>query len=220
MISKFLKFNEGVSEEDVLLNYIKDVFAYLSDDYNVIIEKKDKEIFVEIKTILASNVIWKLDEYIDKSVVWQEVILDIDVAVKRIQSRFKNISYSGVVNTVGNVKLSFLLLNEKLMTSNNLSITIGKQYLLKLLDDKKVKDIVMNDINYERNELRICFREQIIPDYQEKFVDKVTKIFKDNGIEVSVKSYNHSVYNLPVTIYQPRDNNKNIYKRIKIQNVV
>jgi len=219
-MSKLFRFNEGVSEEDVLLNYIKDVFAYLSDDYNVIIEKKDKEIFVEIKTILASNVIWKLDEYIDKSIVWQEVILDIDVAVKRIQSRFKNISYSGVVNTVGNVKLSFLLLNEKLMTSNNLSITIGKQYLLKLLDDEKVKDIVMDDINYDRNKLRICFKEQIIPDYQEKFIDKITKIFKDNGIEASGKSYNHSVYNLTIAIYQPRDNNKNLYKRIKIQNVV
>lgn len=238
MISKFLTFNESVSEEDMLFDYINDTFAYLSDDYNVIIEKKDKEIFIEIKTILPTNIIWKLDEYIKKSVVWQEALLDIDVAVQQIESKFKNISYKANVNTVGNVKLSFLLLNDKLMTSNNLSITIGKKYLLKLIDDEKVNDILVVNSSYNRNELRIYLKDQVSPDYQKRLADKIVKVFNDNGIEgnsttstmfddyaetgkgVVVKTYNYDVNNLPIIISVPRDNNKAVSKRIKLQNVV
>lgn len=224
----------------MLFNYINDTFAYLSDDYNVIIEKKDKEIFIEIKTILPTNIIWKLDEYIKKSVVWQEALLDIDVAVQQIESRFNNISYKANVNTVGNVKLSFLLLNDKLMTSTNLSITIGKKYLLRLIDDEKVDDILVLNTSYNRNELGIYLKEPINPDYQKKLADKIIKIFSDNGIEgstkmflnnyfdnygetekgVFVKTYNYDVNKLPIIISVPRDNNKTVYKRIKLQNVV
>jgi hypothetical protein len=233
MISNFIKFNESLENViDKLKNDVTNAFAYISDDNTSTINVRDNEVYVVIDTILPSNVIYDdIKDYINKYELWNETLLDINVAIEQLTSR-GNIGYFLNINTVGNVRIRFHLISDKLFTENNLSITLSKTNLIRLIGDKKIVNI--NNSGCCSQSFIINFSEVISPDYQREIAREIKDIFYKNGIvdvgmvvtgtreieNIQIRTYSYPVDNLTVFIYKLRDNNKNAFKNIKLQNII
>ena len=235
MISNFIKFNESLDRDiNKLKSDVVDAFAYISDDNNVSIEIKLSEVIVEIKTILPSSVIHSdLEEYINKHALWHETLLDINVAIEQLKSK-GDIDFLVKINTVGNVRINFFIINTKLFKTDNNSITISRINLTKLINDNSI--IGMNDRDeshsFNRNEIRFYFSSPKTPEQQIEFSDKITKIFIDNGFYqnlssdegIKIKLYNYNVDSILVEIFQFKVRNniplRGRYKNVKIQHTI
>jgi len=225
MISSFTKFNESLTSDiEKLKSNIDDAFAYISDDNNVSIYIRDSEVYVDIFTTLPNNIVYNnIEEYINKHEIWHEVLLDINVAIEQLTSK-GNIGFTLNINTVGNVKILFNILNDKLLISNNLSITIGKNNLMKFINDDKIGFIGKDGC--EKNEFKIYFTELISRDYQKELAREIKDIFNKNGIVdngnegIEIKTWPYEVGNLSIKIFKLRDNSKTLYRSVKIQNVI
>jgi hypothetical protein len=233
MINNFIKFNENLDNDiEKLKNDITNAFAYISDDNKLMIYIRDSEVYVDINTILPNSIGYdNIEEYINKHELWHEILLDINVAIEQLTSR-GNIGYFLNINTVGNVRIRFHLISDKLFTENNLSITLSKTNLIRLIGDKKIINI--NNIGCDKKEFKINFSEVISPDYQREIAREIKDIFYKNGIvdvgmvvtgtrdieNIQIRTYSYPVDNLSVFIYKLRDNNKNAFKNIKLQNII
>ena len=233
MISNFTKFNESVDRDiNKLKSDVIDAFAYISDDNNVSIEIKLSDVIVEIKTLLPSSTIrTDLEDYINKHSLWNETLLDINVAIEQLKSK-GDIDFLLNINTVGNVKIKFFLINEKLFKTDDNSIIISRVNLTKLINDNSI--IGMNDRDeshsLNRNEIRFYFKSTKTPEQQIEFSDKITKIFTDNGLinvgdeGVKIKVYNYNVNNILLEIYQFKTRNnipiRSRYKTVEIQHSI
>lgn len=225
MIDGFMKFNESVDRDiHKLKGEVDDAFAYISDDSKVSSYVRDNEVYVDIFTTLPNNVVYdNIEEYVNKHEIWHETLLDINVAIQQLTSK-GDIGFTLNINTVGNVKILFNILNDKLLISNNLFIIIGRNNLLKFIDDKKISVITKEDC--DRNEFKIYFSELISPDYQKEIAREIKDIFNKNIIVdnpnegVQIKTWPYEVGKLSIKIFKFRDNSRNAYKSIKIQNVI
>jgi len=225
MISSFSKFNESLVDDiNNLKNDIEDAFAYISDENKVSIYIRESEVYVDILSTLPNNVVYSdMEDYINKHEIWHETLLDINVAIQQITSK-GDIGFTLNINTVGNVKILFNILNDKLFISNNLSVIIGRNNLLKFIDDKKISLITKDDCDI--NEFKIYFSELISSDYQKEIAREIKDIFNKNGIVdngnegIKIKTWPHEVGNLSIKIFKLRDNSRNAFKSIKIQNVI
>jgi hypothetical protein len=225
MIDGFMKFNESVDRDiDKLKRDVDDAFAYISDDSKVSSYVRDNEVYVDIFTTLPNNIVYdNIEEYVNKHEIWHETLLDISVAIQQLTSK-GDIGFTLNINTVGNVKILFNILNDKLLILNNLSITIGKNNLMKFINDDKISLITKEAC--ERNEFKIYFSELISPDYQKEIAVKIKDIFNKNMIVdntnegVQIKTWPYEVGNLSIKIFKFRDNSKNAYRSVKIQNVI
>jgi len=225
MIDGFMKFNESVDRDiDKLKRDVDDAFAYISDDSKVSSYVRDNEVYVDIFTTLPNNIVYdNIEEYVNKHEIWHETLLDINVAIQQLTSK-GDIGFTLNINTVGNVKILFNILNDKLLILNNLSITIGKNNLMKFINDDKISLITKEAC--ERNEFKIYFSELISPDYQKEIAVKIKDIFNKNMIVdntnegVQIKTWPYEVGNLSIKIFKFRDNSKNAYRSVKIQNVI
>ena len=225
MIDGFMKFNESVDRDiDKLKRDVDDAFAYISDDSKVSSYVRDNEVYVDIFTTLPNNIVYdNIEEYVNKHEIWHETLLDINVAIQQLTSK-GDIGFTLNINTVGNVKILFNILNDKLLILNNLFITIGKNNLMKFINDDKISLITKEAC--ERNEFKIYFSELISPDYQKEIAVKIKDIFNKNIIVdnpnegVQIKTWPYEVGNLSIKIFKFRDNSKNLYRSVKIQNVI
>lgn len=225
MIDGFMKFNESVDRDiDKLKSDVDDAFAYISDDSKVSSYVRDNEVYVDIFTTLPNNIVYdNIEEYVNKHEIWHETLLDINVAIQQLTSK-GDIGFTLNINTVGNVKILFNILNDKLLVSNNLSIIIGRNNLMKFINDDKISLITKDGC--ERNEFKIYFSELISPDYQKEIAVKIKDIFNKNIIVdnpnegVQIKTWPYEVGNLSIKIFKFRDNSKNAYRSVKIQNVI
>ena len=233
MISNFTKFNESVDRDiNKLKSDVIDAFAYISDDNNVSIEIKLSDVIVEIKTLLPSSTIrTDLEDYINKHSLWNETLLDINVAIEQLKSK-GDIDFLLNINTVGNVKIKFFIINENLFKINDNSIIISRVNLTKLINDNSI--IGMNDRDeshsLNRNEIRFYFKSTKTPEQQIEFSDKITKIFTDNGLinvgdeGVKIKVYNYNVDSILLEIYQFKTRNnipiRSRYKTVEIQHSI
>ena len=237
--SNFIKFNESLDRDiNKLKSDVTDAFAYISDENQVSIEIKLSEVIVEIKTILPSSTIHTdLEEYINKHSLWNETLLDINVAVEQLKSK-GDIGFLLKVNTVGNVRINFFIINEKLFKVDDNSIIISRINLTKLISDSSI--IGMNDRDeshsFNRNEIRFYFSSPKTPEQQIEFSEKVTNIFTDNGLinvgadndtsyeGLKIKVYNYNVDSILLEIYQFKTRNnipiRNRYKNVKIQHTI
>ena len=222
MIVKFTKFNEAsdIRTIDSLKEDITNVFSYISDDYNVDIQVRMSQVIVEVKSIIPSSIIYDdFEDYVNKSTIWNEVLLDINVAIKQLMSS-GGIEYSIKVNTVGNVIIKFHILNDTLFISNNTSITISKYKLNKLINDNNISEITKD--NCDNNEFLIHFKTPSNPENQIEISEKVKGIFSRYGIErsnITIGTYQYDINTLSVKIRKRRDTGA-LYKRIRIQSVL
>lgn len=222
MIVKFTKFNEAsdIRTIDSLKEDITNVFSYISDDYNVDIQVRMSQVIVEVKSIIPSSIIYDdFEDYVNKSTIWNEVLLDINVAIKQLMSS-GGIEYSIKVNTVGNVIIKFHILNDTLFISNNTSITISKYKLNKLINDNNISEITKD--NCDNNEFLIHFKTPSNPEKQIEISEKVKGIFSRYGIERSniiIGTYQYDINTLSVKIRKRRDTGA-LYKRIRMQSVL
>jgi hypothetical protein len=230
MISSFIKFNESLGRDiNKLKSDVVDTFAYISDENIVSIEIKLSEVIVEIKTLLPSSTIHTdLEDYVNKHALWHETLLDINVAIEQLKSK-GDIDFLLKINTVGNVRINFFIINTKLFKTDNNSITISRINLTKLINDNSIIGINDRDEShsFNRNEIRFYFSSPKTPEQQIEFSDKITKIFTDNGLinvgdeGIKIKLYNYNVDSILLEIYQFRVRNnvpiRNRYKTVKIQ---
>jgi hypothetical protein len=236
MISNFTKFNESVDRDiNKLKSDVIDAFAYISDDNNVSIEIKLSDVIVEIKTLLPSSTIrTDLEDYINKHSLWHETLLDINVAIEQLKSK-GDIDFLLNINTVGNVKIKFFLINEKLFKTDDNSIIISRVNLTKLINDNSIisfksKVDFAHSHSFNRNEIRFYFNSPKTPEQQIEFSDKITKIFTDNGLinvgdeGVKIKVYNYNVDSILLEIYQFKTRNnipiRSRYKTVEIQHSI
>ena len=225
MIDDFMKFNESIDRDiHKLKSEVDDAFAYISDDSKVSSYIRDNEVYVDIFTTLPNNIVYdNIEEYVNKHEIWHETLLDISVAIQQLTSK-GDIGFTLNINTVGNVKILFNILNDKLLILNNLSITIGKNNLMKFINDDKISLITKDGC--EKNEFKIYFSELITPDYQKELAREIKDIFTKNIIVdnpnegVQIKTWPYEVGNLSIKIFKFRDNSKNLYRSVKIQNVI
>lgn len=225
MISNFIKFNESLENViDKLKNDVTNAFAYISDDNTSTINVRDNEVYVVIDTILPSNVIYDdIKDYINKYELWNETLLDINVAIEQLTSR-GNIGYILNINTVGNIKIKFHIFNDKLFTSDNNSVTISSFNLAKLIDDKLLTSISM--ATDRRYDIKFKFSENLTVARGMLLRKKIGKIFVDSGLITSDHIENIDFDNpylqddyITVDI-RILKNNKNGNKKIKLQYLV
>ena len=225
MIDGFMKFNESIDRDiHKLKSEVDDAFAYISDDSKVSSYIRDNEVYVDIFTTLPNNIVYdNIEEYVNKHEIWHETLLDINVAIQQLTSK-GDIGFTLNINTVGNVKILFNILNDKLLILNNLFITIGKNNFMKFINDDKISLITKDGC--EKNEFKIYFSELITPDYQKELAREIKDIFTKNIIVdnpnegVQIKTWPYEVGNLSIKIFKFRDNSKNAYRSVKIQNVI
>lgn len=159
--------------------------------------------------------------------------MDINVAIEQLKSK-GDIDFLVKINTVGNVRINFFIINTKLFKTDNNSITISRINLTKLINDNSI--IGMNDRDeshsFNRNEIRFYFSSPKTPEQQIEFSDKITKIFIDNGFYqnlssdegIKIKLYNYNVDSILVEIFQFKVRNniplRGRYKNVKIQHTI
>jgi hypothetical protein len=134
MISSFTKFNESLTSDiDKLKSDIDDAFAYISDDNKVSTYIRESEVYVDILSTLPNNIVYdNIEEYINKHEIWHETLLDINVAIEQLTSK-ENVGVVLNINTVGNVKIKFHLIHNKIMKTDKTKIEISVINLTKVL---------------------------------------------------------------------------------------
>jgi len=227
MISSFTKFNESLTSDiEKLKSDISDVFAYISDDNKVSIYIRENEVFVDILSILPNNIVYdNIEEYINKHEIWHEVLLDINVAIEQLTAK-GNVAVVLNINTVGNVKIKFHLIHNKIVKSDNTLIVISAINLSKALKEAGL-EAGYGTNNYSTRErdrytIQLYFKNV----EQKEIADKITKIFVDEGLSYfQVYSerdiYNNSVITTNIIFSEPKVNiNGNAtraFKKVKLK---
>lgn len=166
-----------------------------------------------------------MDEYIEKHERWHDVLLDINVAIEQLTTK-GNIGYVFNVNTVGNVKIKFHIINNLLFNMNNNNITISTLNLLKMLNEN-INHIEMSTENRDRNQTMIIyFNSEKTPTNQKLFSKKIINLFSKNGLHttstegIRIDIYPYNVNNMRIKFFYYKKNFTNRYKNVKIQYVV
>lgn len=226
---KYLKiFNEKLENNiENLKTYVSNIFAYIADDNDMRIDIKQSEVFVEIKSIVPSAIYTDIKDYVNKHTIWNETLLDIDIAIKQIVNR-GDIDYTTNINTVCNIKIKFFIKNDKVVKIDNNSITISTRNLIKLLDDESINVIL--PVEYNNQQIRIFFNRAKTNEEQTELSNKITEIFINSGLiytrdeSVNIDIANYDVNNTYIKFYQFKVRNniaiRNRYKNIKLQNVL
>lgn len=227
MLDRFMVF-ESKNGIDLLKSNIMDVFAYISDETNVIFKiEGGAEVCVEVKTILPSSVTHDdISKYIDKHEKWHEILLDINVAIEQITIK-GNIGYTFNVNTVGNVKIRFHIINDVLYTMDNNNITVSTLNLTKMLGEN-INHVEMNPEGRPRDlqAVIIYFESSKTPAQQRLLSRKIINLFSRNGLHttgnegIKVDASPYDVNNMTIKFYYFKKNFKNRYKNVKIQYVI
>jgi len=201
MISSFTKFNESLTSDiEKLKSDISDVFAYISDDNKVSIYIRENEVFVDILSILPNNIVYdNIEEYINKHEIWHEVLLDINVAIEQLTTK-GNVAVVLNINTVGNVKIKFHLIHNKIVKSDNTLIVISAINLSKALKEAGL-EAGYGTNNYSTRErdrytIQLYFKNA----EQKEIADKITKIFVDEGLSYFQVYSEHDIYNNSVIV--------------------
>ena len=227
MISSFTKFNESLTSDiEKLKSDISDVFAYISDDNKVSIYIRENEVFVDILSILPNNIVYdNIEEYINKHEIWHEVLLDINVAIEQLTTK-GNVAVVLNINTVGNVKIKFHLIHNKIVKSDNTLIVISAINLSKALKEAGL-EAGYGTNNYSTRErdrytIQLYFKNV----EQKEIADKITKIFVDEGLSYfQVYSerdiYNNSVIVTNIIFSEPKvninGNTTRAFKKVKLK---
>ena len=226
MISSFTKFNESLTNDiEKLKSDIDDVFAYISDDNKVSTYIRESEVYVDILSILPNKIVYdNIEEYINKHEIWHEVLLDINVAIEQLTAK-GNVGVVLNINTVGNVKIKFHLIHNKIIKSDNTLIVISATNLSKALKEAGLEAGSGTD-NYstrerDRYSIQLYFKNVELKEIE----DKITKIFVDEGLSyIQVKSerdfYNNGVITTNVFFSEPKINisgKSTGFKRIKLK---
>lgn len=227
MLDRFMIF-ESKNDIDLLKSNIMDVFAYISDETNVTFKiEGGAEVCVEVKTILPSSVTHDdITKYIDKHEKWHEILLDINVAIEQITIK-GNIGYTFSVNTVGNVKIRFHIVNDVLYTMDNNNITVSTLNLTKMLGEN-INHIEMNPQDRPRDlqAVIIYFESSKTPAQQRLLSRKIINLFSRNGLHttgsegIKVDTNPYDVNNMTIKFFFFKKNFKNRYKNVKIQYVI
>jgi hypothetical protein len=227
MISSFTKFNESLTSDiDKLKSDIDDAFAYISDDNKVSTYVRENEVYVDILSILPNNIIYdNIEEYINKHEIWHEVLLDINVAIEQLTSK-ENVGVVSNINTVGNVKVKFHLIHDKIVKSDNTSIIISAINLTNKLKEVGLEAGFGTD-NYSIREKDRYSIQLYFKNTEPKEIDiKITKIFVDEGLSyIQVKSeydfYNNGVIITNIYFSETKinisGNPSRVFKRIKLK---
>jgi hypothetical protein len=240
MINSFTKFNESLTSDiDKLKSDIDDVFAYISDDNKVSTYIRENEVYVDILSILPNNVIYdNIEEYINKHEIWHEVLLDINVAIQQLTSK-GNVGVVLNINTVGNVKIKFHIIHNKIIKSDNTLIVISAVNLTKALKEAELeapnwREVAFGTDNYSTRE-RDRYSIQLYFKYMEngnrlqyfqrvkEIEDKITKIFVNEGLSYfQVKSeLIHTNIVATINFSEPKINingsPSRVFKRIKLK---
>lgn len=228
MISSFTKFNESLTSDiDKLKSDVDDAFAYISDENKVSTYIRESEVYVDILSILPNNIVYSdMEEYINKHEIWHEVLLDINVAIEQLTSK-GNVGVVLNINTVGNVKIKFHLIHDKLFRNDNNQIIISTINLTKFLKEEGIEFISISEDS--ANSFILNFNNQ----YKQKEVeDEIIKIFIDNGLsESSIRVDSWQNYTFAASSFSTkifiRENRRNIndnimgtFKRIKLREII
>jgi len=234
MISSFTKFNESVTSDiDKLKSDVDDAFAYISDDNKVSTYIRESEVYVDILSILPNNVIYdNIEEYINKHEIWHEVLLDINVAIEQLTSK-GNVGVVLNINTVGNVKIKFHLIHNKIIKSDNTLIVISAVNLTKTLKEEGLEGYSPDNYSMReqsRYSIQLYFKSNMenanrlqLSQRIKEIEDKITKIFVNEGLSYfQVKSelyYNNIV--TTINFSEPKININGsptrTFKRIKLK---
>jgi hypothetical protein len=227
MISSFTKFNESLTSDiDKLKSDIDDAFAYISDDNKVSTYIRESEVYVDILSTLPNNIVYdNIEEYINKHEIWHETLLDINVAIEQLTSK-ENVGVVSNINTVGNVKVKFHLIHDKIVKSDNTSIIISAINLTNKLKEVGLEAGFGTD-NYSIREKDRYSIQLYFKNTEPKEIDiKITKIFVDEGLSyIQVKSeydfYNNGVIITNIYFSEPKinisGNPSRVFKRIKLK---
>ena len=196
MISSFSKFNESLVDDiNTFKNDVDDVFAYISDENKVSIYIRESEVYVDILSILPNNIVYSdMEEYINKHEIWHEVLLDINVAIEQLTSK-GNVGVVLNINTVGNVKIKFHLIHDKIIKNDNSLIIISAVNLIKALKEVGLEAGYGTD-NYsirekDRYSIQLYFKNT----EPKEIDDKITEIFVDEGLSYFKVNSEHDLYN-------------------------
>ena len=235
MISSFTKFNESVTSDiDKLKSDIDDAFAYISDENKVSTYIRESEVYVDILSILPNNIVYSdMEEYINKHEIWHEVLLDINVAIEQLTSK-GNVGVVLNINTVGNVKIKFHLIHDKIIKSDNTLIVISAVNLTKALKEAGLEAAFGTD-NYstrerDRYSIQLYFKSNMVNSNglqlfqkMKEIEDKITKIFVNEGLSyIQVKSeLIHTDIVTTINFSEPKINTNGspsrVFKRIKLK---
>ena len=198
MISSFTKFNEGLTSDiDKLKSDADDAFAYISDENKVSTYIRESEVYVDILSILPNNVIYdNIEEYINKHEIWHEVLLDINVAIEQLTSK-GNVGVVLNINTVGNVKIKFHLIHNKIMKTDKTKIEISVINLTKALIEEGLEapDAPASTNFSMREENLYCIKFYSKPNMDVREVQsKITKIFSNEGLSKSSFQVRSEIY--------------------------
>jgi hypothetical protein len=234
MISSFTKFNESLTSDiDKLKSDIDDAFAYISDDNKVSTYVRENEVYVDILSILPNNIIYdNIEEYINKHEIWHEVLLDINVAIEQLTSK-GNIGVVLNINTVGNVKIKFHIIHNKIIKSDNTLIVISAVNLTKALKEEELEGYSPDNYSIReqgRYSIQLYFKYMEDGNRLHYFQrvkeieNKITKIFVNEGLSYfQVKSEPYYTNNILTTIIfsEPKINingsPSRVFKRVKLK---
>jgi len=184
MISSFTKFNESLVDDiNRLKNDVDDAFAYISDENKVSVYIRESEVYVDILSTLPNNIVYSdIEDYINKHETWHETLLDINVAIEQLTSK-DNVGVISNINTVGNVKIKFHLIHNKIIKSDNTKIEISTTNLTKSLIDEGLEGSASPTNFSMREENLYCIKFYSKPNIDVREVQsKVTKIFSNEGL--------------------------------------
>lgn len=196
MISSFTKFNESLVDDiNKLKNDVDDAFAYISDENKVSIYIRENEVYVDILSILPNNVVYSdMEDYINKHEIWHETLLDINVAIQQITSK-DNVGVISNINTVGNVKIKFHLIHNKIIKTDNTKIEISAINLTKALIEEGLEGSTSSTNFSMRDENIWCIKFYSKPNMDVREVQsKVTKIFTNEGLSNSSFQVRSEIY--------------------------
>ena len=195
MISSFSKFNESLTSDiDKLKSDVDDAFAYISDENKVSTYIRESEVYVDILSILPNNIVYSdMEEYINKHEIWHEVLLDINVAIEQLTSK-GNVGVVLNINTVGNVKIKFHLIHNKIIKSDNTLIVISAVNLTKTLKEEGLEGYSPDNYSIrekDRYSIQLYFKNT----EPKEIEDKITEIFVDEGLSYFKVNSEHDLYN-------------------------
>ena len=234
MISSFTKFNEGLTSDiDKLKSDADDAFAYISDENKVSTYIRESEVYVDILSILPNNVIYdNIEEYINKHEIWHEVLLDINVAIEQLTSK-GNVGVVLNINTVGNVKIKFHLIHNKIIKSDNTLIVISAVNLTKTLKEEGLEGYSTDNYSMReqsRYSIQLYFKSNMenanrlqFSQRVKEIEDKITKIFVNEGLsyfQVKSELYHNNIQTT-INFSEPKINTNGspsrVFKRIKLK---
>lgn len=235
MISSFTKFNESLTSDiDKLKSDVDDAFAYISDDNKVSTYIRESEVYVDINSTLPNNIVYtNIEEYVSKHEIWHETLLDINVAIEQLTSK-DNIGVIAAINTVGNVRIRFNLIHDKIVKSDNTSIIISVINLTNKLKEAGLEAGFGTD-NYSMREqsrysIQLYFKSNMenanrlqFSQRVKEIEDKITKIFVNEGLsyfQVKSELYHNNIQTT-INFSEPKinisGNTSRVFKRIKLK---